>query len=654
MRLLALFALFSLGLPAYVRNQSTGGYYHRTDNTSIQFTLSNQAVPGLTNSSGATWISADSDVLDAVNGAMNSWSTIGTANIHFESPQVGPVIVAKDGTSSIVFTDNASDQALLNGALAITRIFVNSNTGAITDTDVIFSAAVEFSTTLTPGTYDLQSVLTHELGHSLGANHSGVLGATMFQASGMQDNAQATLQQDDIAFATENYPLTNTYGTIAGTLTDTNGNAVKGGLVTAADPVKGITVGSFSSLVDGTFSFFAPPGNYEVWAEPLGGEVKVGNLYLTSSQVNANFQPVIAGGFANPSLIPVTSQATSQVSLSAPTGTSPIVVSYAGIVSSNGPSTLYSGPLNIPSGEDVVIAFEIGGLDSSFDSSQIKLIGPLDLDTSELVEVEDGVLVFEVHAPPVTKPLLGSFFISYKGNSGAFSGGIVILKPPPSFPPNGVANVFRSDSTPVAPGEIVSFYGTGLGPSSGAATGGFDKSGSLPTALSGVQVLFDGHPAPLFYAGSGQINAEVPYEVSGQSSSSVTVAYNGSNSSPVSLQVTSQIPGLAPHALNQDYSVNTQTNAIADGQYLFLYATGLGVKNPALATGAQSGVNLAAGKVTASLNGNDIPVAYAGSAPGFTGLDQVNIQVPPNVHGQVSVAIAANGTQSNLIQVWVQ
>ncbi len=86
----------------------------------------------------------------------------------------------------------------------------------------------------------------------------------------------------------------------------------------------------------------------------------------------------------------------------------------------------------------------------------------------------------------------------------------------------GIANsAGLTASGSVAPNELISFYGEGLGPST--ALPGAVRNGVLTTSLGGVQVEFDGIAAPLLYAGPNQINAVVPSGVSGQSSTTVTI-----------------------------------------------------------------------------------------------------------------------------------
>ena len=90
--------------------------------------------------------------------------------------------------------------------MAITAIYYVVADGAITDTDIIFNPRYTFSTTFADDTMDLQSVVTHESGHALGANHTNVLGAAMFQSGLANNNCQASLSSDDIAFVSSLYP----------------------------------------------------------------------------------------------------------------------------------------------------------------------------------------------------------------------------------------------------------------------------------------------------------------------------------------------------------------------------------------------------------------------------------------------------------------
>ena len=79
----------------------------------------------------------------------------------------------------------------------------------------------------------------------------------------------------------------------------------------------------------------------------------------------------------------------------------------------------------------------------------------------------------------------------------------------------------------VAPGELLTLYGTALGPSTGLV-GQPGQNGLFPTNLGGVTVEFSGGPgpiavsAPLLYVGPGQINLQVPFALNALSTITIT------------------------------------------------------------------------------------------------------------------------------------
>src|SRR5580700_1732021 len=150
---------------------------------------------------------------------------------------------------------------------------------------------------------------------------------------------------------------------------------------------------------------------------------------------------------------------------------------------------------------------------------------------------------------------------------------------------------------PVAPGSLVSIFGTNLASTSSAAT-----TVPLSTSLGGVKVTFNNIAAPLNYVSGGQINAQMPFELTGSSTAQVVVTNNGAVSAPQSLQVASIAPGIfalgggqAVAYGNTDYQfaapagsipgLTTHPAKIGDPQTLVILATGLGPVTPAIADG---------------------------------------------------------------------
>ena len=211
-----------------------------------------------------------------------------------------------------------------------------------------------------------------------------------------------------------------------------------------------------------------------------------------------------------------------------------------------------------------------------------------------------------------------------------------------------VINAASGASGPISPGEIISLFGTNLGPvTPGLLT--LNAQGNVGTTLSNVQVLFDGIAAPLTYVAAGQINAVVPYEVFGRATTSVVVNFNGVNTTALTLNVVATAPGIfatngsgQAAALNQNGSVNTAANPAAKGSTVVLYATGEGQTNPLGVTGSVTGATLKnpTAAVVVSIGGQPATVAYAGSAPGLvSGVLQLNVVVPAGAPSGASVPV---------------
>ncbi len=165
--------------------------------------------------------------------------------------------------------------------------------------------------------------------------------------------------------------------------------------------------------------------------------------------------------------------------------------------------------------------------------------------------------------------------------------------PPPLSTITAVLNAANYGNGAVSPGEIVTIFGTAIGPSTPAGLE-LDRNGNVSTSLGGVQVLFNGIPAPLTYVSGAQINAVVPYEIGGTLSFSVQVKFLGQTSNAFPLTSSPTAPalftangsGTGPGAiLNQDNSYNGPANPAPKGSYVVLYLTGEGETVPAGVTG---------------------------------------------------------------------
>jgi len=223
----------------------------------------------------------------------------------------------------------------------------------------------------------------------------------------------------------------------------------------------------------------------------------------------------------------------------------------------------------------------------------------------------------------------------------------------------GLVNAADYANGGIAPGEIVDIFGQNLGPQS-LATGSYDESGNMLTDLAGMEVTFNGVPAPIVYASGPVMAVIVPFEVAATNQADLQVTYDGVPSRLITYNVVPSAPGIFTvnsagngqgAILNGDYSVNSDANPAAQGSYISVYATGGGQTNPPDSTGATAqGIAQVTLPVTATIGGQPAQVLYAGHAPDeVAGVLQVNLQVPTGVTGDQPVVITIGGvaTQNN-------
>ena len=174
--------------------------------------------------------------------------------------------------------------------------------------------------------------------------------------------------------------------------------------------------------------------------------------------------------------------------------------------------------------------------------------------------------------------------------------------PPPQVNPvvSGVLNGASFAEGPLTPGSLATLMGTRL---SGA----------------NVAVSFDGMPAKVLYDSDTQVNLYVPMELSAKNAATLMVNVDGHSSGAQIVPLAPFTPAIFRNGvLNQDYSVNSPNQPAAAGSIVQVFATGL------------SGT----GTITAKING--VPVVapyYAGPAPGFLGVQQVDLQLPADLAG---------------------
>ena len=273
--------------------------------------------------------------------------------------------------------------------------------------------------------------------------------------------------------------------------------------------------------------------------------------------------------------------------------------------------------------------------------------------------------------------------------------------PAPAILQNGVVNgATFSQGQPIAPGSIVSIFGSNLGVR--LTEQGLDvfQEGAttipLPKSLGGYSVLFNDEEAALFFVGgveaqalgtagprnqsifAGQINAQVPWEVEAGTVSVVVRRENDGEvleSEPMALQVAAVSPGIFTldfgpgraaalnRKLRQDDGVTDFSFALPEGSVpnrisqpapiggiIEMFVNGLGPVDPPAESGNNSldQVRRTTIPLRVFVGGAEAQVVFMGLSPQFVALYQVNVVIPAAVvpGDEVPIQIEQGGVMS--------
>ncbi len=143
----------------------------------------------------------------------------------------------------------------------------------------------------------------------------------------------------------------------------------------------------------------------------------------------------------------------------------------------------------------------------------------------------------------------------------------------------------------IAPEELVLFAAPS-GP--GNLVGATSIGGSYPTQLGGMQVTFDGIPAPILAAQNGFVLLVAPRELAARNTTTVQFLYLGNTSNTLQLPVAPSAPGLftmadsgtgAAMILDRNLAPVSAASPARSGDLVFLRLTGVGSVSPSNATG---------------------------------------------------------------------
>ncbi len=289
-----------------------------------------------------------------------------------------------------------------------------------------------------------------------------------------------------------------------------------------------------------------------------------------------------------------------------------------------------------------------------------------------LLDIGNTVGIDSTGAAYVGGQTKSSSFISTQGVlqnrlAGTQDGFITKLTyPNPTVSLHSVVNAANYLGGAVSPGELVTLFGSPIGPAA-LMTLQLDSAGKVRTTLGETRILFDGIPAALIYVSTGQASAVVPYEVADKTRTEVQVEYQSVKSNPVLIAVSAATPAIFTSnssgtgqgaILNENGSPNSASNPAAQGSVIIIYATGGGQTNPA---GATAGVTAAATSQVQTVRVDfgstlvTIPgvVQYAGGAPGLVqGVLQVNVKTPGGLNGRWPVRLRSGTAASTFVDVY--
>jgi len=198
-------------------------------------------------------------------------------------------------------------------------------------------------------------------------------------------------------------------------------------------------------------------------------------------------------------------------------------------------------------------------------------------------------------------------------------------------------------SGPIAPGEIVTLFGAGLGPQQGVQLQATAQS-PFPARAAGVEVNFDGKPAPLLWVQDAQINVVAPWSLTPGQSTQVCASYNNVSTNCLTWPVVQSAPavftvdGSSAAAVNQDGTINSAGNPAPVGSIVTVWATGLAPIAPSQADGTVVEFPLPKNVLPVGVQAswcfpfscNSFPtynVTYAGPAPYMlAGVTQIDFQ----------------------------
>lgn len=294
LRLLAALALASSAVAfAHVRlhNPGTGSELFWSNEANISIVI---------NSDGSDSVD-DGSVETALRNAIGGWNDAEGSTARLVE-NTSPLQQARTdwGSSSVhlMWFDETNSSGYFptgSGTVAITPIWFFGN-GTVSDADVLFNGkGFQFTTQGGPGGFDVQDVATHELGHLLGLDHSGVAGATMYPYVDPSVILHRSLSRDDVRGLRDAYP-DGDFAQVSGRVRRVSGGAGVAGAWVSARDATGRLAGSALADSSGNYILYGlDAGEYTIYARPLDEPVSSANL-TSGHSIVTDFEPAYLPG----------------------------------------------------------------------------------------------------------------------------------------------------------------------------------------------------------------------------------------------------------------------------------------------------------------------------------------------------------------------
>jgi uncharacterized protein (TIGR03437 family) len=217
---------------------------------------------------------------------------------------------------------------------------------------------------------------------------------------------------------------------------------------------------------------------------------------------------------------------------------------------------------------------------------------------------------------------------------------------------------------PLAPGAFAAIFGSNL-------SAGLNVSTALPLSLTlgGTSVLLGGEELPLMFTSAAQINVVVPYNMPSNTTQQLLVQNGSALSIPQGVVIAPAQPAVFTQngsgtgaalidVFQPDGTALPVDSAVSAGDVIVLYCSGLGAINPPVAAGSAAPVSplsATVNPVTVTIGSMPAQVLFAGLAPGFAQLYQVNVVIPTGLpSGNAVLTLSMGGQQSAPVTISVQ